>query len=164
MNTVLFATALGLLSFLVDTPIVDLFSRLRTPFLTSFFSLFTGEVLIGAVLLASFFLWRKQKRTMPVLISCSVSVAVIHFLKLVIARSRPLGEHLVAVSTAGSFPSGHAGFVFAALPFLDSPLWFVFSLATAFSRVYLGVHYLSDVIFGGIIGYLIGLSFKKRLQ
>lgn len=164
MNTVLFATVIALISVLGDTKIIEIVAMLRTPFFTTFFSFFRVEVIIGLVLLISLFLWTRKQNILPLWMSCGVSSAVIYLLKIIIARQRPLGEHLVAVSTAGSFPSGHAGFVFAALPFLDSPLWLVFSLATAFSRVYLGVHYLSDVIFGGIIGYLIGLYFKKRLK
>jgi undecaprenyl-diphosphatase len=34
--------------------------------------------------------------------------------------------------------------------------WLGFAILVAFSRVYFGVHYLSDVIAGAFIGYLIG--------
>jgi len=165
MNRVLIATtAVGLISFLWDNKIIEFVAMLRTPFLTTFFSLFRTDVIIGVVLFISLMLWKKKQNIILLWVSCGISSVVIYILKIIVARPRPLGEHLMAISTAGSFPSGHAGFVFATLPFLDSPIWLAFSLATAFSRVYLGVHYMSDVIFGGIVGYLIGVCIKKRLK
>ena len=53
-------------------------------------------------------------------------------------------------------------FVFSALPVLSKEFkklkyaWLVFACLVAFSRVYFGLHYLSDVLGGAIIGYLIG--------
>ena len=71
----------------------------------------------------------------------------------------PLVEH-----TAGSsFPSGHAATSFAGaialawlLPRLRSAL-IVLAALVAFSRVYVGVHYPSDVLAGAVIGATIGL-------
>ena len=51
---------------------------------------------------------------------------------------------------------------FCAIPFLSKEFpkfkyfWIAFASLIAFSRVYFGVHFLSDVIAGGLIGYLIG--------
>jgi undecaprenyl-diphosphatase len=48
------------------------------------------------------------------------------------------------------------------LPILDRELrrfkwiWIAIACLIALSRLYFGVHYLSDVIFGGIFGYVIG--------
>ena len=54
--------------------------------------------------------------------------------------------------------------VFAALPLLNKEfkkfryIWLAFAILIGLSRAYFGVHYLSDVFSGAIIGYLIGLS------
>ena len=54
--------------------------------------------------------------------------------------------------------------VFSAVPLLNQEfkkfryIWFVFACLVAFSRAYFGVHYVSDVMVGAVIGYLIGLS------
>jgi dolichol kinase len=61
-----------------------------------------------------------------------------------------------------SFPSMHATFIFSALPFFRGYFkryvywWAAFAFLVAFSRFYVGVHYLSDVIAGGLLGYGIG--------
>ena len=80
-------------------------------------------------------------------------------LKSVVRRKRPALEGLpalVAVPTSLSFPSSHASTSFAAahgfgglLP--ARPLRAV-AAAMALSRVYLGVHYPSDIAVGAVLG------------
>jgi undecaprenyl-diphosphatase len=63
-----------------------------------------------------------------------------------------------------SFPSGHSSNIFLAATILSLQfrrkfyLYLIASIA-AFSRVYLGVHYPSDIAAGAALGLLIGYSF-----
>jgi undecaprenyl-diphosphatase len=75
----------------------------------------------------------------------------------------PALEPLIAVPASNSMPSGHAltGFACAVLlgglaPRLRVPL-LVLAALVAFSRVYLGVHYPSDVLVGAAVGALLGV-------
>lgn len=84
---------------------------------------------------------------------------IVYTLKQIINRPRPLGE-LEEVS----FPSGHSTLAFSLAtvvgheyPRIRIPLYITAS-ATAFSRVYLGRHYPGDVIFGALVGTLVGIQ------
>jgi undecaprenyl-diphosphatase len=91
------------------------------------------------------------------------------FLKFIIDRPRPCLElsnvHLLVGCGSGySFPSSHAVNNFAAATvlsyFLPRQAWafFCFAGVMAFSRIYVGVHYPSDVLAGSIIGLGVGFS------
>jgi undecaprenyl-diphosphatase len=83
-------------------------------------------------------------------------------LQPVVGRERPFVRSLdVTVigdrPTSGSFPSGHAANAFAGafvLSRFTAPAlaWWVLAGAIAYSRLYLGVHYPSDVAAGALVG------------
>jgi undecaprenyl-diphosphatase len=84
-------------------------------------------------------------------------------IKLAIGRKRPLVEdlpHLMATPTGLSFPSSHSTSSFAAARAYGAlvppgPLYAA-AAAMAFSRLYLGVHYPSDIAAGVALGAVVG--------
>jgi membrane-associated phospholipid phosphatase len=84
-------------------------------------------------------------------------------IKVAIGRQRPVIEdlpHLMATPTGLSFPSSHSTSSFAAAHAFGrlvprAPLLAAAS-AMAFSRLYLGVHYPSDVAAGAALGTALG--------
>ncbi len=89
-------------------------------------------------------------------------------LKNLVARTRPYDaiaglSSLIGSQSDFSFPSGHTGSSFAAATVMFCGLkkrYGSFALILAaligFSRIYVGVHYPSDVIGGALIGAIIG--------
>ena len=88
-------------------------------------------------------------------------------LKPLIGRLRPFVERpdvvlLIPPPGDASFPSGHTAASFAAVFALKasgSPLWkpaLLWALLIAFSRLYLYVHWPSDVLGGAVLGAVVG--------
>jgi undecaprenyl-diphosphatase len=152
----------------------------RTASLTDYFTFAThlgdryAYITITILLAAYYFIkhrsWKFIFQTVAVLILASLSNIV---LKRVINRARPSLEHLVSVNTL-SYPSGHSMSAMAFYGFLIFlcirtkmkrwvrnlliPLLVLLILSIGISRIYLGVHYPSDVL-GGWIGGLIWVAF-----
>lgn len=101
----------------------------------------------------------------------SIMAAIVLIVKFSFKRKRPEGEWgLMYRSTdPHSFPSGHAArsFLIAMMAIFLGPLWLTIILviwapSVALARVAMGVHYLSDVLVGGLLGILggwIGFAF-----
>ncbi len=95
----------------------------------------------------------------------SASILVEMFLKPIIGRVRPssdIGALVISPASGYSFPSGHAtvswalAVVLVSVEKMYAPIWFLLAFCISLSRVYLGVHFPSDVVAGAIIGLAIG--------
>lgn len=121
-------------------------------------------------------LWRLQlMNPLKVLAVGFVLERCIYFIaKPVFRRNRPaaaLARYKAFIQPADtfSFPSGHssAAFLFATVWHISdagfSFLAFIWAANIAFSRVMLGVHFISDVIAGAVIGIVIGMGCYQLL-
>lgn len=152
----------------------------RNAFLTGFLKIFTllGSFYTLAVLtiIAVVFLWfvKKDKRLSAFYAIVFAKACIANFIfKQIVRRIRPL-DLMIIKETGFSFPSGHAmmtlAFCALAIHFIcrylkNKPLKItlvtVFSLIVAsigFSRIYLGVHYLTDILAGWLLTFAIFVS------
>lgn len=99
----------------------------------------------------------------------AVAAVVEWSLKALVGRPRPLLPSPIAHAAGASFPSGHAltavvgcaVIVLIVRPAARAVAWVaavVISLVAGVSRVVLGVHYVSDVVAGWILGMAIVLA------
>ncbi|MFA6552755.1 MAG: bifunctional DedA family/phosphatase PAP2 family protein [Candidatus Paceibacterota bacterium] len=152
----------------------------RNDFFVNFFLWVTtlGEVkfVLSLAVTASviLFVWGKRNYIVPLWYSIMASEFFVYFGKMVVARPRPEGIVPIYFENDFSFPSGHSAISIAFYGFISYLFWklaknwkykahafFVGSLlilAIGFSRLYLGVHFLSDVLSGYLIGALFLVS------
>lgn len=92
---------------------------------------------------------------------------IIFAVKLAVRRERPSGEwgSVYRSIDPNSFPSGHAtrAVLLAVMAVGLGPAWFaiavlVWAPLVSLARIFTGVHYLSDVLAGALIGLLMGLA------
>ncbi len=95
-----------------------------------------------------------------------------YILKFIFARPRPCFEDIVINHPCPldfSFPSSHAATSFAvatSLSYLDPKRMYIYysiALIISFSRIYLGVHFLFDVLGGVFIGVIVSVLTHKIL-
>jgi membrane protein DedA with SNARE-associated domain/membrane-associated phospholipid phosphatase len=157
-----------------DLAVATVLHDLATPPLTTFFLIVTalGSVetiaLVGLVGAVVFGVRRQWLHLGTWLAAVAGSAALNQLLKVLFGRPRPYFEHPLVLETSYSFPSGHAMeslvlygmlayFAVLALRTWRTRTAIVFGTALlvlliGFSRMYLGVHYFSDVVAGYAAG------------
>ncbi|MEG2596904.1 MAG: phosphatase PAP2 family protein [Oscillospiraceae bacterium] len=160
----------------IDRSILDwIQENLRYDFLDEIFTFITklgnaGMIWIAVgIFLCCFKKWRKGGMTMLIAVAMAFLVGEMT-IKPLVGRVRPFVYNptlplLIEPPNGFSFPSGHAMSSFAAATALflcgnrrKSWSWFLGAALIAFSRVYLYVHYPSDVLLGSIFGILSGMA------
>ncbi|MDO8528649.1 MAG: phosphatase PAP2 family protein [Nanoarchaeota archaeon] len=181
ISVFLFVLITGI-SLYFDTGFSKLISLLRTRFLDNIFLgiTFVSSEIIIFFILTSLFLWKDNKRKwiVPLWFSLAASAIVSFFLKIAVQRNRPFQLGLVPALTVlqeasfniwnFSFPSFQTMMAFSAVPILSREyprlkyFWIAFAGLIGFSRIYFGLHFLSDVVIGGFLGYLIGMFIVQK--
>jgi len=173
------------ISLYFDSEIVKGVSLIRNNLLNDFFmgiTFISSEIIVFSFL-TLLFLWKKQKLVLPLWVTLGLAVAVSFLLKVVVQRQRPFQLEIVSVLPVlekashsiwnFSFPSFQTMLVFCAIPILSKQfsklkyLWIAFAVLVGFSRIYFGLHFMSDVIAGAAIGYFLGviiIKFEKKYK
>lgn len=145
--------------------------RISTPWLDVIMKGVTYTASTTAVILASvlaIWLWYKRQQKLQALavaVTIAGSTLLNTLLKVIFARPRPDVFEPLTVVHSYSFPSGHTSTAIAFYGLVAMLLWRsghhgwailsgLWVLAVAFSRVYLGVHYPSDVLAALALGVI----------
>lgn len=159
----------------VDTDIATGLASERTADLTEWSargSEFGGTVpVVSAVVLlavAFYFGFKRWRESATVASALSLEALVFVTVSTIIGRDRPPVEQLDASPPTASFPSGHTGAATALYLTLAAVVWWnvenrvvrttvgisaaLLPLSVALSRMYRGMHYLTDVVVGVLLG------------
>ena len=159
-----------------DTRITDYVISFRNPALTRYFIIVTdigdlyGYLVVLIICTAlSYFVFKRWKYVLQIVLVLALASISNVVLKRFIDRARPSIEHMVTVETL-SYPSGHSMSAMAFYGFLiylltqfkmnkllragSIMVLVILILSIGISRIYLGVHFPSDVAGGFIAGFI----------
>jgi len=173
------------LLYSLDQNTATLVNEIKTPKLNNFMFFITKtldpyQTLLIFILLSIFLLYKRNKKDFYTFsIACSLGITMPQIFKILVERVRP--TNCMITETGFSFPSGHATMATVLLICLITTVtphiknkfskYFILAISVvilpiiAFSRVYLSVHFATDIIAGitlGIVCYMITTEIVDR--
>lgn len=165
----------------MEIEILNLIQNIRTPLLDEIMVFITkmGDLSFVWILMSALLIFypKTRKTGIVVLVSLLVNFLLCNIiLKNLVQRIRPFDVNttigiIIPKPTDFSFPSGHtsAGFTVAAALFCEHKKTIriaalILAAVIAFSRLYLYVHYPTDVIGGIVIGIFSGYCGSKMIN
>lgn len=166
---------------ILEIKILDLIQNMRTPLLDDLMCFITKLGNAGAIwiLLTVILLIIPKTRKSGVIVMIALAIDVILcnvILKNLVARVRPFDVNtmitlLIPKPYDYSFPSGHTAASFATVAALffagEQKIWkctLVLAVLIAFSRLYLYMHYPTDILGGIIVGIVAGYAAKRIIN
>lgn len=159
----------------IDTTIHSYILTIRNDSLTRLFNIITefgGANFLLATSISSFIILKRKKISLLLLTNLIISFILNETIKSIFIRERPVGINLIN-EVGYSFPSGHSMVSLSfyvliiylifknthnkLIKIITSIIFSILILSIGFSRIYLGVHYFSDIIAGFLVAtiYLI---------
>jgi len=135
---------------------------------------YVGDGIFVLICALVMFVYKQKRLALLIVVSFLLSGLLVQIPKNLIDAPRPavyfhdLGQpfyiipHVTLTASLSSFPSGHTATIFAFISTIVlwfpkskwNPLWLLIACAVAYSRLYLGNHFLLDVTVGACIGIL----------
>ena len=149
-----------------DLNVISYIQNLENEWLTKFYKMITiiadtyQSVIITILLVALLYIKKYYREALFLTVTMSACSLAMPLLKNIFSRERPNFHKLIEIS-GYSFPSGHttsATTMYLTLAIILLSKYFVFSIAVlgiviiGSSRIYLGVHYPTDVMAGICLG------------
>jgi decaprenylphosphoryl-5-phosphoribose phosphatase len=162
-----------------EAPIVETLQVRRTapldPLFESLSSPWLRLLLLAAGVGVATYVRRSWRPAAATTVAVVIAAALAALAKQLVHRPRPpLTDHAIhalgRLPSSSSFPSSHAATAFAAAVVLATVLATLRNLAlataaaVAFSRLWLGVHYPTDVIAGALIGTVAALATLRAVE
>ncbi|MGZ4852570.1 MAG: phosphatase PAP2 family protein [Halobacteriota archaeon] len=130
---------------------------------------FTADTVFMVLMIAALYLGGYRKEALVFAIVFLVTNAVTQGLKYLIACPRPNDLGIIPESEP-SFPSGHTSNAFSFATTLSyyhrkiAPFLFAWAILVAFSRVFLGLHYFTDLLGGAAVGIVVSLVITRAAK
>ncbi|HXY86865.1 MAG TPA: phosphatase PAP2 family protein [Candidatus Acidoferrales bacterium] len=127
---------------------------------------FTGSTVFMVLIIVLLYIGGARKEALVFAVVFVVTNVLALGIKYIVARPRPSDLGVIPEAEA-AFPSAHTANAFALTATISryhrkfTIVMFAWALVIAFSRVFLGLHYFTDVIGGAVLGFVVSYVISR---